>query len=266
MSIILEGKARDGLLELKLDHAHELLDTTAQRAAAEQWSYTQFLGYLLKGELESRHEKRVRLNLQFARFPHEKRIEKFDFSAQPFIDKRLIEELSTGRYLEQGRNVILLGPPGVGKTHLAIGLGMQVVERGHRAYFTTAMDLAHRLTKAVDANRLHRELKFLMQPRLLVIDEMGYLTLDPVQASLMFQVICKRYQKGQSIVLTSNKAFSDWGQIFGDDSVMASAALDRLLHKSTVINVKGESYRLKEKRQGGSNMMLASVHEGGQNG
>jgi DNA replication protein DnaC len=163
----------------------------------------------------------------------------------------VIDELSTGRFLGEGRNVVLLGPPGVGKTHLAIGLGVRTAELGHRVYFTTAMDLAVKLTKAVDGNRLHRELKALAQPRLLVIDEVGYLTLDGVQASLVFQVICQRYQKEQSLVLTSNKPFGEWGQVFADDPVMASAALDRLLHRSTVINIRGESYRLRGKKKAG---------------
>jgi len=134
---------------------------------------------------------------------------------------------------------------------LAIALGVRTAELGHRVYFTTAMDLAQRLTKAVDTNRLHRQLKTLVQPKLLVIDEVGYLTLDALQSSLLFQVICQRYQKQQPIALTSNKAFSEWGQVFADDAVLASAALDRLLHRSTVINIRGESYRLKEKRQAG---------------
>lgn len=258
MSTVYEEKARQGLEVLKLDYACSQLDSVAQQAAAESWNYTHFLGYLLDGELQERHRKRVKLNRQFARFPYEKRIEDFDFSVQPSLDRRLIEELSSGHYLVDGRNVMLLGPPGVGKTHIAIGLGMQVAERGHRVYFTSAMDLAHKLTKAVDGNRLHRELSALTQPRLLIIDEMGYLTLDPVQASLVFQVICRRYQKNQSIVITSNKAFSDWGQVFGDDPIMASAVLDRLLHKSTVINIKGDSYRLKEKRRAGSSALIES--------
>lgn len=251
MSLLFEEKARTGLEALGLTSAQVQLDSIAQQAAAQNWSYTHFLGYLLDGELQERHHKRVKLNLQFAHFPYQKRLDDFDFSAQPSIDRRLVEELRTGRYWQEGRNIMLLGPPGVGKTHIAIGLGVHVAEQGHRVYFTTAMDLVHKLTKAVDGNRLHRELNALTQPKLLIIDEMGYLTLEPIQASLLFQVVCRRYQKGQSIVITSNKAFADWGQVFGDDSVLASAVLDRLLHKSTVINIKGESYRLKEKRQGG---------------
>lgn len=251
MTLTYEAQAHDGLQHLGLKTAREHLDTAAQCAAAGQWSYTHFLGYLLEGELKERHRKCVELNLKFAKFPSLKRLEDFDFTAQPSLDRRILDELATGRFLHEGRNVVLLGPPGVGKTHLAIGLGVRTAELGHRVYFTTAMDLAQRLTKAVDGNRLHRQIKALVQPKLLVLDEVGYLTLDPLQASLLFQVICQRYQRNQPIALTSNKAFSDWGQVFADDPVLASATLDRLLHRSTILNIRGESYRLKEKRQAG---------------
>ena len=125
-------------------------------------------------------------------------------------------------------------------------------ELGHRVYFSTAIELARRLTRAVNENRLHRQIAALTQPKLLVLDEVGYLTLDATEASLLFQVICKRYEKSQPIVLTSNKAFGEWGQVFGGDVIMASAALDRLLHRATVLNIRGESYRLREKRQAGT--------------
>ena len=139
----------------------------------------------------------------------------------------------------------------MGKTHLAIALGILSAELGHRIYFTTAMDLARKLTAAYAQNRLAHALKTLTQPRLLIIDEIGYLGLDATQASLLFQVVCQRYERNHAVVLTSNKAFSEWGEVFAGDAVLASAALDRLLHRSTVINIKGESYRLKEKRQAG---------------
>lgn len=123
--------------------------------------------------------------------------------------------------------------------------------RGQGVYFTSAIDLAVKQTKAVDGNRLHRELKAFLQPTLVVIDEFGYLTLDAVQASMLFQVICQRYQSGKSIVLTSNKSFGEWGQVFAADAVLASAVPDRLLHRSNVLSIRGESYRLREKKKAG---------------
>lgn len=262
MSIPYEQEAGAALERLGLTTALEQLDTTAQQAAAGAWSYTHFLGYLLDGELQERHRKTVALNLQFARFPAVKRLEDFDFAAQPGLDRRLIDELATGRFLAEGRSVVFLGPPGVGKTHLAIALGVITCEMGHRAYFTTAVEMARKLTQALEQNRLHRQLNYLTQPKLLILDEVGYLALDPTQASLLFQVLSNRYEKGQATIITSNKAFSEWGQVFAGDPVMASAALDRLLHRCTVVNIRGDSYRLKEKRNAGASLGSTQSQEG----
>ncbi|MEW6207474.1 MAG: IS21-like element helper ATPase IstB [Acidobacteriota bacterium] len=249
MSVNYEEKAFQGLEDLGLKVAAQRLDQAAQRAAAEGWSYSHFLGYLIDGELGERHRRTVEMNLQFAKLPVMKRLSEFDYSAQPAIDRRLIEELSTGRFLAEGRNIVLLGPPGVGKMHLAIGLAVRTAELGHRVYFTSAIEMARRLQKAMSEQRLHREINNLTRPKLLVIDEVGYLTLEKTEAALLFQAICQRYERKQAIILTSNKAFGQWREVFAGDAVMASAALDRLLHRSTVINIRGESYRLKEKRQ-----------------
>lgn len=252
MSVPFEARAGEALEQLGLSVAMNHLDQAAQQAAAGAWSYTHFLGYLLDGEMKDRHRRSVEVSLKFARFPYLKRLEDFDYTAQPSIDRRLIDELASGRFVSEGRNTVLLGPPGVGKTHLAIALGVRICELGQRAYFTTAIELARRLTRATAENRLHRELKNLVRPSVLIIDEVGYLTLDNTQASLLFQVICERYEKQQAIVLTSNKAFADWAQVFAGDAVMASAALDRLLHRATVINIRGESFRLKERKRADS--------------
>lgn len=261
MRVQMEERASAAREELKLLTAREHLDSVCQQAAAAGWSYSHFLGYLLDGELRERRRKTVERNLQFARFPYLKRLSEFDYAAQPGVDRRLVEELAPGRFLYEGRSGVFLGPPGVGKTHLAISLGVLTAELGHRVYFPTAIAMVRKLAKAMAENRRHRELNNMTRPKLLVSAEVGYLQLDTAEARLVFQVISSRYEKQGAIILTSNKAFSEWGDIFAGDALMASAALDRLLPRCTVLNIRGESYRLKEKRQATKSVFTLPVAE-----
>ena len=187
--------------------------------------------------------------LQQARMPWIKTLEQFDFDFQPAIDRKVIRSLAGLAFVQRAENVILLGPPGVGKTHLAIALGVKAAEAGHRVLFLTLEEVMNRLKRAQQEKRLERQLQQLTYPKVLIVDEIGYLPLERQEASLFFRLVARRYEKG-SIILTSNKGFADWGEIFADQ-VVATAILDRLLHHATTLNIKGESFRLKEKRKAG---------------
>jgi DNA replication protein DnaC len=189
------------------------------------------------------------MKTKLAHFPFVKTLDQFDFAAQPSINERQIRELATVRFVAHGENVLLLGPPGVGKTHLAIGLGLAAIAQGVGVYFLTVADLLDLLQRDLKEDRLTHRLQMLCKPKLLILDEMGYFPLDQLAARFLFQLVSRRYTKG-SMLITSNKSYGAWGEIVADQ-VLASAMLDRLLHVSTTINIRGQSYRLREKRQAG---------------
>jgi DNA replication protein DnaC len=240
----------DSLLsKLKLDHLAAQLDTVCEQAAKRELGYREFLTDALGAEWQGRHLKGVETRLAQARLPWVKTLEQFDFSFQPSVDRKVVRELAGLGFVERAENVVLLGPPGVGKTHLALALGIKAIEAGHSALFLTLETLMTRLKRAQVENRLERQMQQFVYPKVLLIDEIGYLPLSREEASLFFRLITRRYERA-SLILTSNKSFVDWGEIFGDQ-VLATAILDRLLHHATTLNIKGESYRLKEKRKAG---------------
>jgi len=242
-------RLQDHLHRLRLFKGGERLEALLQDASAKELSYADFLDQLLTEEITSKTAKHITMRTSLARFPFVKGLDAFDFSYQPSLDKKQIQALASGHFVEHGENVIILGPPGVGKTHLAVGLGLKAIEQGYRVLFTTAAAMVTSLTRAVTEGRLEDRLKVYTMPRLLIIDEIGYLPIDRTGANLFFQLISRRYERGP-MILTSNQGFGSWDDVFGD-RVIATAILDRLLHHAITINIRGNSYRLKDKLKAG---------------
>jgi DNA replication protein DnaC len=242
-------RLQEQMQRLRLFKSRERLEAVLQEATAKEASYADFLDTLLAEEVASKTAKHVTMRTHLARFPFVKSLETFDFSYQPSLDKKQIQTLSSCHFIEHGENVVFLGPPGVGTSHLAVGLGLKAIEHGYRVLFATAASLIAALTKAAAEGRLDERLKVYTVPRLLIVDEIGYLPIDRAGANLFFQLISRRYERGP-MILTSNQSFGSWGDVFGD-RVIATAILDRVLHHAITINIRGNSYRLKDTLKAG---------------
>ena len=214
-------------------------------AASEHWTYEHFLDQVLSDQEQQADERSREALLRFASFPYKKTIQDFDFAFQNSISPQVIAELAECAFIRQHQNIVFLGPPGTGKTHLAIALGIEATKRRLKVRFTTCTDLITRLKEAKEHNTYQRRLAAYTGPSLLIIDEVGFNPLKSDETVLLFDVICKRYERG-SVILTANKSYTDWAEIFSGDAVIATALLDRLLHHSQSFVLKGESYRMKE--------------------
>ena len=249
MTDLVRARVEDHLVRLRLGAVAARLDAILSDAARKEPSYLAFLDTLLGEELDAKQKKRVAMGIQIAHFPVVKTLDDFDFRFQPSIDAKLVRELATGRFIAIAENVLLFGPPGVGKSHLAIALGRAAIETGHSVLFVTATALIAQLAKAHAEGRLSDQLAFYAKPKLLVIDELGYLPLERASAHVFFQLVTRRYERG-SILLTTNQPVTEWGHVFGDEMI-AAAVLDRLLHHSHTLVIHGDSYRLKQQKKAG---------------
>ncbi len=252
-------RVHENLSWLKMNTAEAILDAAAERAVKADSSPMELLDHILSEEVNHRRSSSIETRTKLASFPSRKHLEDFDLAFQPSIDRRVFDDLRTLRFLANGENVILLGPPGVGKTHIAIGLGIEAIRAGYGAYYVNSSSMISKLRSASQRGSLERALKNLCRPRLLIVDEIGYLPMDREGANLFFQLVSRRYEKG-STIYTSNKSYGEWGEVLGDN-IIATAVLDRILHHSVTLNIRGDSYRLQSRKRAGMPSPISKMEE-----
>ncbi len=231
---------------LKLPYMQEHLEELAGQAGAQQWSHVEFLARLIEGEAALHQDRACQRRIKNARFPVLKTLDQFDFTWPTKINRLAVQNLFRLKFIEDQANAILIGGVGLGKTHLATALGLAACHAGQRVRFAVAIDIINSLLAAQKAGRLAKAIKDYTRPKLLIIDELGYLPIDQRGANLLFQIVSQRYERG-STVLTTNKAYKHWPSIFNNDSTLASAILDRVLHHAETIIIEGKSYRMKDR-------------------
>ena len=232
------------LNDLELYGLKNSLSNETDYITSNKMSFLEVLNHFLKNEVKYREINRAEANIKIAHFPYLKEIKDFDFDYQPSINRDVIKDLSTLRFIEEKKNILFMGSPGVGKTHLATSLGIEAARKRNSVYFISCNDLITNLSKAFKENRLESKIKFYCKYKLLIIDEIGYLPITKDEANMFFQLIAKRY-KNKPTIITTNQPFSKWGEVFGDTTI-ASAIIDRLVHHSVIISIKGKSYRIKD--------------------
>lgn len=237
---------KDDLGYLQMAAAAEQFALLAEQAATEGWSHVEYLARVVGEQASATRDRRLAARLRYARFPYRRTIEEFDYEFQPSVDRKLVADLASLRFIEENRPILFLGQPGCGKTHLAVGLATKAVEAGYQGYFTTADDMCRQLVAAMVDGSFRSKLRTYTAPTVLVIDDVGLLPIESTQAtSAFFHVVDERSRKGHPTLVTTNRGLPDWGKVFGDP-VVASAILDRLIHRAVVFNIKGPSWRLRE--------------------
>jgi len=236
---------KDDLGYLGLTRSAECFALLAEEAKSGEWSHVEYLARVIGEQANATLNRKLAARLRFARFPFRRTLRDFDFEFQPSVDRKLVDDLATLRFIEENRPILFLGQPGCGKTHLAVALATTAVEAGYRGYFTTADDMVNTLVRAKREGTFGSKLKTLTAPSVLVIDDVGLLPIERGGAGAFFHVVNTRYERGHPTLITTNRGLPEWGEIFGGP-VVAAAILDRLMHNAVVFNIKGPSWRMRE--------------------